>query len=268
MKTKLIAIVLTLLCVSGTLTTGRPLSVKQPHPGPQSFSISKYGTLLEVFDANGGSRFGNLNLDGYSVSYKTDGEEKTVSATGETEGRGLLPGDVIYYGQSASVTVTTDDGALEISNRFILDKITKKLVISRSIRNNSDQSSSLINTEHHLDPRLMGFRSSFVPERLNSDRKQFREEAKRRVTVKGCRDLDSQTVARPPHDPPCNTPICFLDNNFRAYLHPVSKLGSISLEWKCKKDLTPNIRPIPKPGPDNVIKKADFVVGVDLDPHR
>jgi hypothetical protein len=59
MKSKLIATLFG-LCLGTGLTGGGSLSRGQPPLNTQSFAVSKYGTLLKLFDANGKSRCRNL----------------------------------------------------------------------------------------------------------------------------------------------------------------------------------------------------------------
>jgi hypothetical protein len=200
---------------------------------------------MEVFDANGQSRFGKL-VDGYSVSYKKRGTTKTVSAMGATSVIGLRPGQVTLDGQSASVTVTTDDEALEITSSFTLDMQSKSLIIRRSVKNISGQSLTLMRTEQNLDPKVLGVGSKLGPELL-------KREASRRVIATGCTD---QMIDLPPHRPPCPTYNCSENNILRAFLDTTSK-KPFSLVWKCKK-----VFQATSSTSDNVVSEAHFVVGI------
>lgn len=253
MKTKFIAMVLTLLSASGTLTIGKPLPAKQSHPRLQSFAISQYGTLLQVFNSKGESRFGMLDLDGYSVSYKFRGQDKTrtVSALGETAVIGLQPGRVTVDGQSASVTVTTDDYALEITNSFTLNLERDRLTIRRSVKNMSGKSLTLMRTEQYLEPKLLGVQSTLGSEPIKE------AVLRQRTIANGCTD---QAADSPPHNPPCYTVVCS-QNNISSALLVIEKQKPPSLVWKCKK-FFPSQRSTSASG--NVVTEAHFVVDFDI----
>jgi hypothetical protein len=220
------------------------LQVKQSHPQRQSFTISKYGTLEEVFNANGNSKFGKLKLEGYSVSYKFPGQKtKTVSAFGTTA-VSLLPGQVTIDGQSASVTVTTDDQALEITSSFTLDLEREHLRIRRSVKIKPGQTVRLMKTEQTLDPKLIGVESTLGPELI-------KEAVRRRgVTATGC---TNQAVENPPHDPPCYTVVCSSKRAFIEMEKPTA------LGWKCKKTSPVQSSMYTS---DMVLTEAHFVVGL------
>lgn len=155
MKTKLIAIFLALLFVTGSTINGRSLSRRHPQMSKQSFAAGKYGTLAEIFDANGKSRFGKLTNNGFQISYEYKGKTTSVSAAATDKVNGLLPGKVTTDGQSATVTVTTSDHALEITTYFVLDEKTQKLIIQRKFRNISGSPLTLKTVREVIDPALV-----------------------------------------------------------------------------------------------------------------
>ncbi|HSE18702.1 MAG TPA: hypothetical protein VLB46_16720 [Pyrinomonadaceae bacterium] len=130
MKRKLIATSIAVFFATALIITGESLSHAQQNT--QSFAVSKYGTLLDVFDANGKSRFGKLAGNGFEISYVSKG--KLISVSSENA-KGLLPGEVRTEGQSATVIATTSDHALEITTNFVLDEKSNQLIIQRKLRN-------------------------------------------------------------------------------------------------------------------------------------
>jgi hypothetical protein len=120
--------------------------------------ISNYGTLLDVVDAKGKSRFGKLERDGFRVSYKTKNESaKAVYAIGSTSAKGLVPGEVRYHGRSARVTVMSEDKKLTMMSYFTLDENARTLFIRRTIRNTSCEPVLLESTR-------FSYERSFFPE--------------------------------------------------------------------------------------------------------
>jgi len=117
--------------------------------------VSKYGTLLELFDANGKSRFGKLAGNGFEVRYESKGRTTSASAIGDENVTGLLPGQVKADEQSAAVTATTTDHAVEITTYFILDEKTKRLLIHRKFRNISGGPLTFKTMREFLDPALV-----------------------------------------------------------------------------------------------------------------
>lgn len=155
MKSKLIAVFLALFFGS-VLTTGagalrRELSY-QPSP---SLAINKYGTLSEIFDADGKSRFGKLKNNGFEVSYRSKGKTRLISAVGNKKTTGLVQGEVKTDGQVAVVTTTTSDRALEITSYFILDEEKKTLIIRRNFKNISTRPVVLRDMREYADPALI-----------------------------------------------------------------------------------------------------------------
>lgn len=192
MKRILIAVVLMLFSGSLLLTNGQ--SPSQPGSSSSRLIISEYGTLLDVLDADGKSRFGSLKHAGFRLSYKLNGKKtKTVWASAAVS-VGLRPGQIKVDKNTASVTVTTDDGALEITSEFTLDDGTNQLIIRRILKNTSVKELGLQQTEY-LDSKLMGSSGS-------TSLKTF---ALQRVRASGCND--TPTAERPP-SAPCLTALC------------------------------------------------------------
>lgn len=222
MKIRLIAMALALFSCTGLVATERSLSGK-PSPTGKAFVVSKYGTLLDVLD-DGKSRFGKLELEGYRVSYEIRGKLKTVSAMGETGGKGLRPGQVTVDGQAASITVTTDDGALEITSRFSLTN-EKKLVISRKLRNISGGNLRLVATTQYVDPKIL----------VDTKAPNWRQLAHAEILVAGddhdCKFRPKECVPTPPPCPLCPIPMPQPTSDWLMEI-PTTDHGSvISLRW-------------------------------------
>jgi hypothetical protein len=154
---KRILIALTLVLFSGSLL----LATGQSRTGSrQRLIISQYGTLLDILDAKGKSRYGKLKSDGFAITYKVNGKEGQVAARGVTDAEGLVPGKINYYGRTATVSVMTEDKMLQITSYFILNEIRNTLTILRRITNKSGMPLQLTSTRHYLDPApLQGFGS-------------------------------------------------------------------------------------------------------------
>lgn len=194
-------------------------------------SISSFGTLLGLPSAANRSSLDALEHDGFSFSYKLLGIQKTVWARGADSG-GLRTGQVNVDGNSASVIVTTEDGAWEITNSFTLDD-QGELIIRRTLKNTSIKKLSLEMTEY-LDSRLLG----------TSVSTQLRTRALLRVKTRGCNEQQVErpgpaqvqgtpAAERPAHDF-CTTPVC------PAGLASLSTVGGrVSLKWKCSKIVAP-----------------------------
>jgi hypothetical protein len=134
MKSKLIALALVLF-FGNVLVASAQMASRRQVTGSRLI-ISRYGTLLDVVDAKGKSRFGKLKRDGFRVSYKTKTEAaKTLYAIGATSAKGLVPGEVRYHAGSARVTVMSEDKKLAIMSYFALDEKATTLFIRRTIRN-------------------------------------------------------------------------------------------------------------------------------------
>jgi len=145
--TKLIA-----LFVAGLAISGGSLSTAQSH---RRLAVSKYGTLLEIFDAKGKSRFGKLNGDGFQFSYEFQGKTASVSAVGDAEATGLTAGDIKTDGKSTIVTTTTSDRALEITTYFFVNKQTNRLSIQRTFKNISKEPVVVKTVLEYVDPALV-----------------------------------------------------------------------------------------------------------------
>src|SRR5215203_482538 len=122
---------LTLFLGAGLLISGASLS----HAQPASLSVSKYGTLLDIVDANGKNVFGKPAFDGFEINYEFKGKPTSAYVSADQAAVGLVPGAVKTDKQSATVTARTSDGALEITTYFTLDEEMKKLIIQRTFKN-------------------------------------------------------------------------------------------------------------------------------------
>jgi hypothetical protein len=124
-------------------------------PG-QSFAISEHGTLLDLFEANGKSRFDKPVNEGFEVQYEIATKTVSASAIGtETKGLQANPGKPKLNGQSATAIVKTEDGALEITSYFILDEKAKELIIGRKFRNISTNPILLQTVRDHVAPTVV-----------------------------------------------------------------------------------------------------------------
>ncbi|MEK6281814.1 MAG: hypothetical protein AABN95_15785 [Acidobacteriota bacterium] len=153
MKKKLAVLVFALLFLSGLVMAYGQLSRERPQPPGQSFAISEHGTLLELFDGSGKSRFGKIVGDGFEVRYKTPGQTVAASAIGSKR-RGLQGAQVELNGQSATASAMTEDQTLEITSYFILDDNAKELTIGRKFRNVSLKPLTLEMVRAHVDQKL------------------------------------------------------------------------------------------------------------------
>ena len=215
MKRILIALVLMLL--SGNLLLTKGQSSSQPGSSGSRLIISEYGTLLDVLDADGKSRFGSLQHAGFRLSYKLNGKKtKTVWASG-ADSAGLRPGKIRVDKNTTSVTVTINDGALEITSEFTLDEGTNQLIIRRTLKNTSVKELGVQQTEY-LDSKLMGSPGS-TP---------LRTYALQRIKASGCND--TPTAERPP-SAPCLTGLC--QDVHVPKFHTSGKW--VSLMWNCPK---------------------------------
>ena len=151
---KLINRFLVPLFITGLIFTGASFTRAQSNTSSQTLSLSKYGTLSEIFDAKGQSRFGKLNGDGFEITYQIKGKTISVSAVGD-EVTGLAPGKVKTAGQTATAVNTTSDNALEITTYFRLNEKTKKLTIQRNFKNISKDQVVVLTLQEYLSPALV-----------------------------------------------------------------------------------------------------------------
>ena len=255
MKRILIAVALMLFSCSLLLTKGQ--SPSQPGSSSLKLVINEYGTFLNVLNADGTSRFGAFEHGGFRLKYKLKGEKpKTVRAgVGAADSARLRPGQINSNGNSASVTVTTDDGNLEIRNEFTFNELTNQLIIRRTLKNKNTSSSqlSLVSIEQYLDRKRIGIGSGF-------SLSQVRNMAAERVRATGCIDnTQSQYLERPPHDPPCLTLNCNLRQ--ASLVTPPITTQPISLLWKCPKTISP-VNEVSES--EDAVKEVYFGVGVTL----
>jgi len=151
MKSNLIKGLLVSLFTIGLIFTGTSFTCAQPS---QSLSVSKYGTLLEIFDANGKSQFGKLNGDGFQITYQFNGKTISASAIGE-EATGLVTGSIKTVGQTATAVTTTNDHVLEITTYLRLNEKTKKLIIQRNFKNLSKEPVVVLTLQEYVSPVLV-----------------------------------------------------------------------------------------------------------------
>ena len=149
--TKFIALIVGVGLIIGV---GRVSRARPSLPAP-SLSVSKYGTLLEIVDPNGKSRFGKLNGDGFQLSYEFQGKTLSASAIGDAEAVGLVAGDVKTDGPSTTVISETGDHVLEITTYFSVNKKNNKLIIQRKVRNISKEPVVVKAMSEYVDPALV-----------------------------------------------------------------------------------------------------------------
>jgi len=150
--TKFIALIVGVGLITGVGSVSRA-GTSLPAP---SLTVSKYGTLLEILDANGKSRFGKLTGEGFQLSYEFKGKTISVGAVGDAEAVGLTAGDVkTTEGKSTIVTTTTSDHALEITTYFFVNKQTNRLSIQRQLKNISKEPVVVKTLLEYVDPALV-----------------------------------------------------------------------------------------------------------------
>ena len=137
--------------IAGVMIGGGSLSRGQPK---QKLSVSKHGTLLEIFDGNGKSRFGKLRGEGFQLSYEFQGKTTSVSALGDKM-VGLGVRGVKTDRQSTTVTTTTSDQALEITTYFFVNEKTDKLIIQRKFKNISKEPLVVKTMLEYVDPAFV-----------------------------------------------------------------------------------------------------------------
>jgi hypothetical protein len=137
--------------IAGVMIGGGSLSRGQPK---QKLSVSKHGTLLEIFDGNGKSRLGKFRGEGFQLSYEFQGKTTSVSALGD-EVVGLGVRDVKTDRQSTTVTTTTSDHALEITTYFFVNEKTDKLIIQRKFKNISKEPVVVKTMLEYVDPAFV-----------------------------------------------------------------------------------------------------------------
>jgi hypothetical protein len=140
-----------LIVIAGLIIGGGSLSRAQLKP---KLGVSKHGTLLEIFDANGKSRFGKLRGEGFQLSYEFQGKTASVSALGD-EVVGLGVRDVKSDRQSTTVTTMTSDQALEITTYFYVNEKADKLIIQRKFKNVSKEPVAVKTMVEYVDPAFV-----------------------------------------------------------------------------------------------------------------
>lgn len=185
----------TLFFSVGLLICGASLSHAQP---AESLTVSKFGTLLDIVDANGKSRFGKPTADGFEISYQFKGKTISVFASGDQSVRGLIAGDLKTDKQSATATTRTSDGAMEITTYFSLDEKTKKLIIQRAFRNISAEPVVVQSIVEYVAPALV----------ISAEQKETGDKpallARNRLTRLNPNDCQAADCPKTP--PPCPLP--------------------------------------------------------------
>lgn len=236
MKHKLIAPFAALFFCTGLIIASGSVSHGQTYRAHQSFAVSEYGTLLEVFDANGKSRFGKLANNGFELSYESKCKTASVSVVGKGKVVGLLPGRVKLDGHYATVTATTSDYALEITTYFALEAKTGRLIIRRKFRNLLSVPLTLKTLREFVDPSLVitgeneNIGSQVYGQKIQSiDKlaKLFRSKVKGALPIGDCQTGE---CVDPP--PPCPIPCGLMNFKARltARLRPIDGRPEIKLE--------------------------------------
>lgn len=270
MKRNLIALALVLFFGNVLFASAQVVPVQGLPTGSLTLVVSEYGTLLDVRNADGTSRFGRLNRDGFRVKYKLGGEMKTVRAIGADHVVGVQPGLVSVDGNSVSVTVTTDDYALQITNRFNFykadGKFTDSLIIRRTLKKISNRDLKAVTTTQYVDPKVMRTWLSINPTSHQREARRLKKESARRLTAFACDGC--QLLERPPHDPPCLTIFCSENSASRPLL--ATRWSEISLRWKprwkSRRRFAPRSPAIDDSDTDsdNAVNEMHFVVAVKL----
>ena len=218
MKHKLIATWIALFFTTALIITGANAQQK-----PQSLAVSKYGTLLDIFDANGKSRFGKLAGNGFEISYVSKG--KLISAS-TLATKGLLPGKVRTDGQSATVVTTTTDHALEITTTFVLDEKSNQLIIQRKLRNISGGPLTVKTLREFVEPAFVD--TAKVADRLTAS-----------LPTDDCQAADC-----PKGPPPCPIPCPIFSANqalLSTRMNPATgRPNEIFVQWQDLRPLEQN----------------------------
>ena len=152
MKTKRVTKLFALFVAGLIISTGSLSRGQSPLPA-KKIKVSKYGTLLEIFDAKGKSRFGKLTGEGFELTYDYKGKTTSVSAVGDKV-VGLAAGDVKTNKQATTVITKTSDNALEITTYYFVNAKTDKLMIQRKFKNISKEP-LVVKTIAYLDPAFV-----------------------------------------------------------------------------------------------------------------
>ena len=154
MKTKSIAKLIAIFLGGLTLASGS-VSRGQTARRVERLSVSKYGTLLEISDANGKSRFGKLSGEGFQISYEVKGKTTSVSAVGDGEQVNLTAGNVKTGREATTVTTKSSDQALEITTYYFVNKKMNRLIIQRKFKNISKEPVVVKAMSEYIDPALV-----------------------------------------------------------------------------------------------------------------
>jgi hypothetical protein len=154
MRVLLIAIVIALLGC-GLLNGNESFVGQTTQRTNRRFTISKYGTLLELFNADG-SAAKKIAGDGFKLQYKTLGKIRSASAI-EMETKGLQTASqrAKYEGCMATAVVQTADRSLEITSQFAFDDKTGDILIKRNFRNISKSPVALQEVWNYFDAKVM-----------------------------------------------------------------------------------------------------------------
>lgn len=186
--------------VAGLMIGGESVSRGHSPLPDKSLNVSKYGTLLEIYNANGKSRFGKLAGEGFQLSYEIQGKTNTVSAVGDAEAVGLIAIGVKTDGRSATVINRTSDQALEITTYFHVNEKTNRFIIQRRFRNISKEPVAVKTMLEYIDPALVID--------VGSNLKEIGEKAVAvlRGKLKAAINEDCQPGECPEDPPPCPLP--------------------------------------------------------------
>jgi hypothetical protein len=240
MRREQAVLVLALLFLGEFVMAYTSLSGEQAQTSSQRFAISEHGTLLEVFDANGKSRFGKIVGDGFDVRYEIRGKTMAASAIG-TKIAGLQRGQVKLDGQSATAIVKTSDSALEITSYFVLDESATRLIIGRRFRNVSSNPIFLQMVRDYVAPTLV-----VAGQPRSNHSVDFVQLALGRIRAgrTGGLPADCYPIGEcvPPPPPPCLQITCPLQDKF-APAHLLTGLkgrpNEIALRWQDRVALEP-----------------------------
>ncbi len=206
---------LIVVLVAGLMIGGGSLSHGQPKP---KLAVSKHGTLLEIFDANGKSRFGKLRGEGFQLSYEFQGKTTSISALAD-EVVGLGVRNVKSDRQSTTVTTTTSDQALEITTYFFVNEKTDKLMIQRKFKNISKEPVVVKTMVEYVDPAFV----IGVGRRLNESGDKLLALMRNEMSVMMLGDCIPECPDEPPPCPlPCPINVKFALDRMTMRLNPAS----------------------------------------------
>jgi hypothetical protein len=209
--------------IAGVMIGGGSLSHAQPK---QKLNVSRHGTLLEIFDGNGKSRFGKLKREGFHLSYEFQGKTTSVRALGD-DVSGLGVGDVKTGRQSTTITTTTSDHALEITTYFFVNEKTDKLMIQRKFKNISKQPVVVKTMLEYVDPAFVIGPGRKLKESGEKALALIRDEMRGRVNLGDC---GPECPDEPPPCPlPCPIVMKFNLDRMNMEIDPNDRPGTLIL---------------------------------------